>query len=110
MALLIDQNLPRVLESFLEQDLPGCRHVLSLGLERASDTVLWGEARARGLAILTKDLDFRHRSAVLGHPPKVVLVRCGNCSTATLCTTVAGSVPSIRTFLGDPTAPLLAIG
>jgi predicted nuclease of predicted toxin-antitoxin system len=110
VALLIDQNLPRVLEEFLERDLPGCRHVRSLSLERASDTEIWTEARARGLAILTKDLDFRHRSAVLGHPPKVVLVRCGNCSTATVCATVAGSIPAIHAFLGDPSTPLLAIG
>jgi len=40
LALLIDQNLPRVLESFLERDLPGCRHVRSLGLEQATDSML----------------------------------------------------------------------
>lgn len=109
MALLIDQNLPRVLEQFLERDLPGCMHVRSLNLERASDTEIWTEARARGLAILTKDLDFRHRSAVLGHPPKVVLVRCGNRSTAAVCAIIAGSIPAIRAFLEDSNAPLLAI-
>jgi predicted nuclease of predicted toxin-antitoxin system len=110
VALLIDQNLPRALEDFLERDLPGCRHVRSLGLERASDTAIWTEAQVRGLAILTKDLDFRHRSAVLGHPPKVVLVRCGNSSTAAVCATIAGSIPAIRAFLDDSNAPLLAIG
>jgi predicted nuclease of predicted toxin-antitoxin system len=110
LALLIDQNLPRVLESFLERDLPGCRHVRSPGLEQATDSMLWSEARTRGLAILTKDLDFRHRSAVFGHPPKIVLVRSGNCSTAVVCGVIAGSLPTIRAFLSDPSAPLLAIG
>ena len=72
--------------------------------------MLWSEARTRGLAILTKDLDFRHRSAVLGHPPKVVLVRSGNCSTSVVCSVIAGSLPAIQAFLVDPSAPLLAIG
>jgi len=66
MSLLIDQNLPSDLERHLAREFPGCVHVRSLGLERATDTFLWELAKERGLAILTKDLDFRHRSSCSG--------------------------------------------
>ncbi|MDI9404522.1 MAG: DUF5615 family PIN-like protein [Limnohabitans sp.] len=70
MALLIDQNLPHDLERFLAADFPNCVHVRSLGLERATDSAIWEFARTRGVAIVTKDSDFRHRSVIRGHPPK----------------------------------------
>ena len=109
MAMLVDQNLPRDLESILGRDFPGTLHVRSLALERAADSVIWTTARARGLAILSKDLDFRHRSAVLGHPPKVILVRRGNYSTREVCALLVGATPVMRTFLADPATSLLAI-
>jgi predicted nuclease of predicted toxin-antitoxin system len=73
MALLIDQNLPRDLERFLARDFPHCVHVRSLGLQRATDSEIWEFARTRGVAIVTNDSDFRHRSVIRGHPPKVIL-------------------------------------
>jgi predicted nuclease of predicted toxin-antitoxin system len=66
-------------------------------------------AKSRSLAIVSKDDDFRHRSAVHGHPPKVILIRRGNCSTAIICAMIAGATPAIEQFLADPSSPLLAI-
>jgi predicted nuclease of predicted toxin-antitoxin system len=109
MALLIDQNLPRDLERFLAADFPHCVHVRSLGLERATDSEIWEFARTRGVAIVTKDSDFRHRSVIRGHPPKVILIRRGNCSTATVCAILAGATPTMRAFLEDRDSALLAI-
>lgn len=109
MSLLIDQNLPRDLERFLARDLPGSVHVRSLGLERALDSTLWSEARSRCLAILSKDSDFMHRSSMLGHPPKVILIRRRNCSTREVCALVAASVPTVHAFLKDPASALLVI-
>jgi predicted nuclease of predicted toxin-antitoxin system len=109
MALLIDQNLPRDLERFLARDFVGTVHVRTLGLERATDTQIWNEAKSRFLAIVSKDDDFRHRSAVHGHPPKVILIRRGNCSTAIICAIIAGATPAIEQFLADLSSPLLAI-
>jgi predicted nuclease of predicted toxin-antitoxin system len=109
MSLLIDQNLPSDLERHLAREFPGCVHVRSLGLERATDTFLWELAKERGLAILTKDLDFRHRSVLFGHPPKVVLFRRGNCSTEEVRAVLTRSAKAIRSFLEDGPSPLLAI-
>jgi predicted nuclease of predicted toxin-antitoxin system len=56
VKLLFDQNLSRRLVQAFSIEFPGSTHVLHVGLERASD----------------------------GHPPKVVWIRRGNCSTATI--------------------------
>lgn len=109
MALPIDQNLPHDLERQMADAFPGVVHVRSLGMERSSDTALWREGRERSLAIRTRDSDFRHRSAVLGHPPKVVLVRRGNCSTMELSRLLTAATPAPTAFLNDPDSPLLCI-
>lgn len=45
---------------------------------------MWKYAVQQGLTIVTKDADFHQRSFLFGHPPKVVWIRCGNCSTAAI--------------------------
>ena len=47
-------------------------------MDRASDTVIWEFARQHEYAIVTQDSDFAERSKLLGPPPKVVWLRCGN--------------------------------
>ena len=48
----------------------------------ASDAEVWDYAKTRGFAIVSKDSDFQQQSFVRGHPPKVIWLRLGNCSTA----------------------------
>jgi predicted nuclease of predicted toxin-antitoxin system len=52
-----------------------------LGLKAAPDPEVWAFAAKNGFTIVTKDADFHHRSFVFGHPPKVIWIRLGNCST-----------------------------
>lgn len=81
MKLLFDQNLsPRLVEA-LSDVFPASAHVQPLGLDRSPDTALWDFARDNHFAIVTKDVDFSDRSALLGHPPKVIWIRLGNCTT-----------------------------
>jgi predicted nuclease of predicted toxin-antitoxin system len=47
----------------------------------ASDLIIWEYARKNEFAILTKDNDFDERSQLLGCPPKVIHLICGNKST-----------------------------
>jgi hypothetical protein len=42
---------------------------------------VWHYAAEEGFTILSKDADFHERSFLLGHPPKVIWIRRGNCST-----------------------------
>jgi predicted nuclease of predicted toxin-antitoxin system len=41
MKLLLDENLSRRLIPFLQHDYPGSSQVVLLGLEAASDNVVW---------------------------------------------------------------------
>ena len=78
MSLLFDQNLSRRLPALLAAEFPGSEQVLLAGLARADDRAVWAYAAARGLAVVSKDADFRRLSAALGPPPKVVWLRVGN--------------------------------
>lgn len=81
MKLLFDQNLSPRLVQRLSELYPGSAHVYGLGLDRASDTVLWNFARENGFILVTQDADFSELGEVLGFPPKVIWIRRGNCST-----------------------------
>ena len=82
MKLLFDQNLSHKLLLLLVSLYPGSIHVRNVGLKTAYDAAIWNYAQQHGLTIVTKDIDFFHRSMILGHPPKVVWIRTGNCSTS----------------------------
>ena len=82
MKLLLDQNLAPKLVARLADLFPGSQHVRDVGLAMADDRAVWDYARAGGLAIVSKDADFRQLSFLYGSPPKVVWLRVGNRSTA----------------------------
>ncbi|HED03224.1 MAG TPA: hypothetical protein ENI60_00400 [Candidatus Fraserbacteria bacterium] len=81
MKLLFDQNLSHRLVSVLASLYPGSVHVRDLGLKTADDDAVWKYALEHGFTIASKDADFRQRSFLFSHPPKVVWIRLGNCST-----------------------------
>ena len=80
MKLLLDQNLSPRLFTVVGDLYPGSTHVREVGLQAADDTV-WRYAAEHGFAIVSRDADFHERSFLLGHPPKVIWIRRGNCST-----------------------------
>lgn len=68
MKLLFDQNLSPKLVNWLADLYPGSSHVLSLGLDCASDQAIWESAWDHGYAIVTKDADYREIQAALFAP------------------------------------------
>ncbi len=84
MKLLFDQNLSHRLIEMLQHEYPASQHVRDVGLGTASDEAVWGYAAQHGFTIVTKDSDFHQRSFLFGHPPKVVWIRRGNCSTSAI--------------------------
>ena len=68
MRLLFDQNLSPRLDQSLRDLYPESLHVRSVGLESASDYVVWQYARDNRLTIVSKDSDFRQLSFTLGYP------------------------------------------
>lgn len=84
MKLLFDQNLSSRLCSRLADLFPGSAQVRLLGLDRSSDREIWEYARINGFTIVSQDADFANLAALLGSPPKVVWLRCGNQPTAVI--------------------------
>ena len=109
MRLLLDQNLSHRLKRPLAPVYPDIAHVRDFGLERADDTAVWTFAKDNGFAIVSKDSDFHQRSLVFGHPPKVVWLRLGNCSTSDIEGVLLNGQSAIATFLADATASLLTL-
>jgi len=109
VQFLIDENLSPRLEEALRKDFPGSVHVEKLGFLGADDTTLWNEARARGLAILTKDDDFNARSIIYGAPPKVVHLRVGNAGTERVVDVLIRNAARINAFGDEPDTSLLVL-
>jgi predicted nuclease of predicted toxin-antitoxin system len=80
-----------------------------VGLVAAPDSAVWSYAAAQGLVIVSKDADFQHRALLLGHPPKVVWLRLGNCSTAAAADLLRARHADLLAFEADPVASLLAL-
>lgn len=109
MKLLFDQNLSHRLVVDLASLFPGSAHVRDLGLKTAEDEEIWRFAAAHGFAIVSKDADFHQRSFLYGHPPKVIWLRIGNCSTAAIEALLTTHQGDLLLFERDPDASFLAL-
>ncbi len=98
MKLLIDQNLSRRLIEPLRDTFPNSEHVTSLGLDTATDHVVWEFARSHDFVIVSKDSDFRQLAFLHGPPPKAVWLRIGNSSTASVLQVVLDHVEALYEF------------
>jgi len=79
--MLFDQNLSYRVAAALAHAFPGSSQVRLLELDRADDRTIWHYAAENDFCIVTLDSDFADLSALLGAPPKVVWLKCGNRST-----------------------------
>jgi len=66
-------------------------------------------AKRGGYTILTQDIDFSEMAQLLGHPPKVVWLRCGNTSTDYIAARLKQHHAAIQKFTADPTSGCLEI-
>lgn len=109
MRLLLDQNLSDKLLRILEDHYPGSVHVRHVGLARADDEDLWAYAKGEGLVIVSKDSDFHQRSLVRGHPPKVVWIQTGNCTTDHIAELLRRHREDLGAFVDDSEASFLIL-
>jgi predicted nuclease of predicted toxin-antitoxin system len=110
VRLLLDQNLsPRLLSALIDL-YPGSTHVREVGLEAADDETVWRYAAQHGFVIAPKDADFRERSFVFGHPPKVVWIRSGNCTTDEIAALLRDHRSDLLALELDAEGSFLAIG
>lgn len=110
MRLLFDQNLsPRLVGALADQH-GGSSHVRDEGLRTAEDDTVWAYAAQHGFVIVSKDADFHQMSFVLGHPPKVIWIQRGNCSTGEIIALLRQHHADLLAFEQDETASFLALG
>ena len=109
MRLLFDQNLSPRLVAMLADMFPGSQHVQSVDLDRSPDAPLWTFARDNDFVIVTKDADFSDRSAIAGHPPKIIWIRLGNCTTSEIESTIRTNHEQIEVFNKDKSLGVLAL-
>jgi predicted nuclease of predicted toxin-antitoxin system len=109
VRLLFDQNLSHRLCDAIADLYPGAAHVRDFGLASADDETVWLFARERGYTIVSKDEDFHQRSFVFGHPPKVIWIRLGNCTTEQIVNVLRTRTAEISDFHASPDASFLAL-
>lgn len=80
-----------------------------MGLGGADDEEVWTAAAAQGACIVSKDDDFHQRSFLRGHPPKVIGIRLGNCSTSDIEQLLRRELARVTEFVADPTSSYLML-
>ena len=109
MRLLYDQNLSPRLKEALDEVFPESIHVADVGLDLSNDAAIWNYARDHGFAVVTKDSDFPDLSFAQGHPPKVVWIRLGNCSTVQIETLLHEVQEDLLAFDQDEQGAVIAL-
>ncbi|MEO8232571.1 MAG: DUF5615 family PIN-like protein [Ignavibacteriota bacterium] len=107
MKLLFDQNISPKLIDNLGNLYPDCIHVLSVGLDKSSDSEIWLYAKVNDLIIVTKDADFAEKSLLFGFPPFVIWMRQGNCTTLEIENILKKNFDLISNFKTSAVAGLL---
>jgi len=81
MRFLLDNNLSYKLKKCFVSAGHECEHVSNLAMQKANDMDIWSFARSNNYIIVTQDNDFTDILNFNGYPPKVLLLKIGNCRT-----------------------------
>ena len=101
MKLLFDQNLSPKLTVLLKDLYPNSQHLYTLGLAEVDDRMVWNYARDNDLIVVSKDADYSDLSVLLGHPPKAIWIRRGNCQTNDIAEILRVYYNDIQALAGD---------
>jgi predicted nuclease of predicted toxin-antitoxin system len=104
MRFLVDAQLPPALARWLAEQGHTAEHVSDLGLQAATDRVLWEHALSTQAVILTKDEDFALRRTMAASGPAIVWVRRGNTRRRELLAWFEPLLPNVVDLLmrGEP--------
>ena len=108
-TLLFDQNLAPSLSRRLADLYPDSIHVKEIDLDVGEDHPIWDYAKIGNLVIVTKDRDYKDLSKRLGHPPKVVLIRLGNCTREAVASLLRERYADVIALLRDENRGLLVL-
>jgi predicted nuclease of predicted toxin-antitoxin system len=96
---LFDQNISPRIVNHLSSVFPGAKQVRHVGLEDASDILIFDFARKNNFSIVTFDSDFVDLNVVKGIPPKIIWIRTGNLTTRSVAELLNRNIELIRRFL-----------
>jgi predicted nuclease of predicted toxin-antitoxin system len=99
VRFLVDAQLPPALARWIVDQQHTADHVADLGLEAASDQVIWQRALDLGAVVVTKDQDFARRRVLESDGPSIVWLRIGNTRRVELLRSFAELFPGILTAL-----------
>jgi predicted nuclease of predicted toxin-antitoxin system len=109
MKLLFDQNLSFKLCLRLKDLFPNSQQVRLLGMSESDDREIWRHSVANDFIIVTQDSDFADMAVLLGSPPKVLWLRCGNQPTSMVESLLRQQFEVIEAFVKDETVACLQI-
>lgn len=110
MIIWLDNHLSPALARWVTSTFEHqCLVVRDLELAQASDGTIFRRAREAGAVFVTKDRDFAELVDRLGAPPHIILLTCGNTSTAYLSTILNTRLPAALALI-EQGEPLVEIG
>ncbi len=109
MKLIFDENLSPRLVEILAEEYPGSTHVRNTGLRGARDDQIWVYGKENGFVIVSKDTDFRERSFMQGHPPKIIWIDVGNARTKEIAELLQQEHPRVERFVKQKEESLLIL-
>jgi len=109
MKLLFDENLSPKLATVLADIFPESVHVDRIGLGGGSDNEVWIYAKNNDYIVVSKDSDFYDKSILLGHPPKIIWIKRGNCSNRQIQLILRNKADEIRSFNDTPDLSFIQI-
>lgn len=102
MIFWLDAQLPPSLANWLSREYGVAAFALrDLGLRDADDRAIFKAARETGAVVLTKDSDFVDLVELLGIPPQILWITCGNASNQHLMSVIAATFPDALRLLKD---------
>jgi predicted nuclease of predicted toxin-antitoxin system len=110
VTIWLDNHLSPALAQWIDEEFgEPCVQVRDLGLARAEDADIFQQAKSVARVFITKDRDFAELVVRLGPPPGIVLLTCGNTSTAYLRTMLRDQLAEALRLLAAG-EPLVEIG
>lgn len=110
MTIWLDNHLSPKLAIWIQDTFgESCIQVRDLGMSRAADLDIFSAARRDAAVMISKDRDFAELVARLGPPPAIILLSCGNTSTAHLREILRGRLGEALALIVNG-EPLVEIG
>lgn len=108
--LFLDEHLSQKLVSRLKDIYPGITQSLYAEMLGKLDNEVWEYAKSNNLHIVTKDSkDYKSISDKHGFPPKVIVLKVGNCKVLKIDMILRNNHKKIIEFLNNSTKPILEV-